>query len=793
MAGSTRRWSKRKYQEHIFDLARGKPSRHAKDNGAAESRGWFNLTFDQDSMSDMFEENSVRGSDGRPQARDTNGDTYTGWATSGAAERERFRQDQQEELRKQFRQNVKKHPAFRNKTDQEIGEIADAYLSGDDFDGDDKKETAEALKEVANYTTGDNEVAMSDERVWRNKYHPTPDKGKGEGGDKTSPTDQVQKKGESSVQLTNGRRVTSDTPLAPRTKPGSGVSPVPPPSVGTTTEHGGTGLPTDSHIRMNGGPLDIRNTSGNNSLAHLQNEQLKTAEIQAAEGRRDAQSDAATSEVSRLQRRRAERLRQDKTRYALEQEAAQFREQQRADMMERRYKNRSFRNADDWANLGRLREGEQMLDQKDYDVKVGDLVDRAKKLRSPKGRAGLGSTDLQDMDMVFKTVGKLPTTKDDKGNVSYGGNLTPAQIEALGKRISGFETRAKSNQAYAAAQAEAFNRRAADKYRQQYGLQGFSDEDVLGFHKARTAKTANDALDRMLDYGKKLGDPNKISGADREAALRQYEKDWDTIRGNVDTASIFNRAMEDKATKDKFMSDIADIGTGPGADIKQANLRRDTILRQMYKERAAAQAPAQPASVAGGSMQPVPPKVSPQSVPPRVSPQMTAIAAGLRARNTLPLSSVKPDPIAAAGIRVPDKGTESTDVPVEVGFAQKASSEFPARPEPAPEVSDQMYAFMEGRKQQNAPYLLPKRNSDPFAAAGIRVKSPEEANADLAQAKSDDDAYESVGVLTPRRERERAADAAQQDVMRAVAAMDQREDERQRSLRNPGGRMRIKW
>jgi len=386
----------------------------------------------------------------------------------------------------------------------------------------------------------------------------------------------------------NGQRQVKNAP-APASAPLAPRNPrpaAPPLSVGTTTEHSGTGLPTDSRVRVNGAPLDIRNTPANNSLAHLQNEELTATEIQAAENRRDAQSDAATSEVSRLQRRRAERLRQDKTRYALEQEAAQFREQQRADMMERRYKNRSFRNADDWANLGRLREGEQMLDQKDYDAKVGDLMDRVKKLRSPKGRAGIGlnSAEVQDMNMVLKTVGKLPKTTDADGNVSYGGNLTPAQIEALEKRIGGFESRAKANQAYAAVQAEAFNRRAADKYRQQYGLQGFSDEDVLGFHEARAKKTANDALDRMLNYGKGLSDSSEFKGGDPEA-LKRYEKDWDVIRGNVDTASIFNRAMEDKATKDKFMSDIADIGTGPGADIKQANLRRDTILRQMIKER----------------------------------------------------------------------------------------------------------------------------------------------------------------------------------------------------------------
>lgn len=384
--------------------------------------------------------------------------------------------------------------------------------------------------------------------------------------------------------VANGRPQVKNAPSAPLS-PRNQTPAAPPLSVGTTTEHGGTGLPTDSRVRVNGAPLDIRNTPANNSLAHLQNEELTAAEIQAAENRRDAQSDAATSEVSRLQKRRAERLRQDKTRYALEQEAAQFREQQRADMMERRYKNRSFRNADDWANLGRLREGEQMLDQKDYNARVGDLVKRARKLRTAEGRAGLGSIDLQDMDMVFKTVGKLSTSKDADGNVSYGGNLTPAQIEALGKRISGFESRAKANQAYAAVQADAHNSRVAEQYRQQYGLQGFSDEDVLGFHEKRARKTANDALDRMLDYGKRLGDPDKVSGMDREDALRQYEKDWDTIRRNVDVTGLFNRAMEDKATKDKFMSDSADIGTGPGADIKQANLRRDAILRQMYKER----------------------------------------------------------------------------------------------------------------------------------------------------------------------------------------------------------------
>lgn len=591
------RWDQKTYRRHMFDRGRGVRSPHEVTNtkmGTGEfidsqlkNGGWWESVWRSAGAGELSAEKEYE---------QYNNPASMSWSPfkSDSAERKQFREQDRKEVRRLFAEAMGSHHFIKSKnlSRERLGNIVDAYMSQNE---DAFQKTLRSMgvndRDAARFTRAAQESA--DQAIEGRAYgtswedddyaRPAATTGVKKGDDKTGTTGQEQK-GETSVQLANGKRVTSDTPLAPRPKPGSGASPAQPLSVGTTTEHGGTGLPTDSRVRVNGAPLDIRNTPANNSLAHLQNEQLKAAEIQAAENRRDAQSDAATSEVSRLQRRRAERLRQDKTRYALEQEAAQFREQQRADMMERRYKNRSFRNADDWANLGRLREGEKMLDQKDYDARVGDLVKRARKLRTAEGRAGLGSTDLQDMDMVFKTVGKLSTSKDADGNVSYGGNLTPAQIEALGKRISGFELRAKSNQAYAAAQAEAFNRRAADKYRQQYGLQGFSDEDVLGFHKARTAKTANDALDRMLNYGKGLSDSSEFKGGDPEA-LRRYEKDWDVIRGNVDTASIFNRAMEDKATKDKFMSDIADIGTGPGADIKQANLRRDTILRQMIKER----------------------------------------------------------------------------------------------------------------------------------------------------------------------------------------------------------------
>lgn len=378
---------------------------------------------------------------------------------------------------------------------------------------------------------------------------------------------------------TNGQRqvrTQPSAPLAPRNPRPAAPETV----VGTVGRFGGTGSATDTHVRVDGAPLDARNTGAQAALGKMQAEHLKAGEIRAAEERKDAQSAAQTSDVDRLHSREVARFQQEKNRQELSDARAQFREQQRAALMEKRYKNRSFRDAEDWKNLGTLREGEQMLDEKTYDEKVGDLVDRAKRLRSAAGRAGLGLTDLQDMDMVFKTVGKLPTEKREDGSVKYGGNLTPAQIEALGKRIGGFEANARASRARTAARVEAINRQTADAYREQYGLQGFSDEDVLRFHERRRGQAVGKALDTIAA----IGTPKDADG------VRGYEGAWDVIRRNADITGALNRALPDQAAKDRFMDDIAAI-TGEDAAARREDFRRSTIIAQLNKER---QTPAQP-------------------------------------------------------------------------------------------------------------------------------------------------------------------------------------------------------
>lgn len=424
---------------------------------------------------------------------------------------------------------------------------------------------------------------------------------------------------------TNGQRQVKNAP-APASAPLAPRNPrpaAPETVVGTTGRFGSTGLATDSRVRVNGAPLDIRNTQAQGALARTQAETLAADAIQAAERRRDVQSAAATSDVDRLHGRRVAAFQQEKNRQELRDAQDQFREQQRAAMMERRYKNRSFRDADDWKNLGTLREGEKMLDQKDYDARVGDLVKRARKLRSAEGRAGLGASDLQDMDMVFKTVGKLPTTKDGNGNVSYGGNLTPAQIEALEKRIGGFESRAQDSRDRTAARVAALNSRAADAYREQYGLQGFSDEDVLAFHNRRRGQSVGKALAAIAA----IGTPKDADG------VRGYEEAWDVIRRNADVTGAFNRAMEDQATKDRFMEDSAAI-TGEDAAMRREDLRRSAVIAQLNKERQPRQTE-QGANLAAGFSAPVPTAQAPAE-----------------------------DPLRAAGVRVPDRTGATGDVTV---------------------------------------------------------------------------------------------------------------------------------
>lgn len=430
----------------------------------------------------------------------------------------------------------------------------------------------------------------------------------------------------------------ASAPLAPRNPRPAAQETV----VGTTGRFGSTGLATDSRVRVNGAPLDIRNTRGQGALAEGQAETLKADAVQAAEHRKDVKSAAATADVDRLHGRRVAAFQQEKNRQELRDAQDQFREQQRAAMMERRYKNRSFRDADDWKNLGTLREGEKMLDQKDYDAKVGDLVKRARKLRSAEGRAGLGASDLQDMDMVFKTVGKLPTTKDGNGNVSYGGNLTPAQIEALEKRIGGFESRAQDSRDRTAARVAALNSRAADAYREQYGLQGFSDEDVLAFHNRRRGQSVGKALAAIAA----IGTPKDADG------VRGYEEAWDVIRRNADVTGAFNRAMEDQATKDRFMEDSAAI-TGEDAAMRREDLRRSAVIAQLNKERQPRQTE-QGANLAAGFSAPVPAAQAPAE-----------------------------DPLRAAGVRVPDRtgaagDVTKNDVPVAVLFPRKKKEDTQA-------------------------------------------------------------------------------------------------------------------
>lgn len=645
------RWDQKTYRRHRFNQGRGVRSPHEVTNtpqGTAEfidsqlqNGGWWEATWRGAGAGKLS---------AAKEYEQYNNPASRGFSpfTSDSDERRKFREQDRKEVRQQFAQALKDHHFVQDRkvTQGRLDKIVDAYMSQDD---DRFQKTLRSMgvsdRDAVRFTRAAEEAASkaiegkdyggswSDDSYQKN---PVIDSTNG-GSEPLKPAGQTKATGPANGQK-QVKTVPASAPLAPRNPRPAAPETV----VGTTGRFGSTGLATDSRVRVNGAPLDIRNTQAQGALARTQAETLTADAIKAAEHRKDVQSAAATADVDRLHSRRVAAFQQEKNRQELRDAQDQFREQQRAAMMERRYKNRSFRDADDWKNLGTLREGEQMLDQKDYDAKVGDLVKRARKLRSAEGRAGLGASDLQDMDMVFKTVGKLPTTKDDNGNVSYGGNLTPAQIEALEKRIGGFESRAQDSRDRTAARVAALNSRAADAYREQYGLQGFSDEDVLAFHNRRRGQSVGKALAAIAA----IGTPKDADG------VRGYEEAWDVIRRNADVTGAFNRAMEDHATKDRFMEDSAAI-TGEDAAMRREDLRRSAVIAQLNKERQPRQTE-QGANLAAGFSAPVPAAQAPAE-----------------------------DPLRAAGIRVPAKtgatgDVTKNDVPVTVLFPRKKKEDTQA-------------------------------------------------------------------------------------------------------------------
>ena len=68
-AARRNRWSKREYQQHILQLARGKPGRE-DDAGEVVSKNWWNAN--QDSMSHMYEQEEIDVNG----AKDANGSAY---------------------------------------------------------------------------------------------------------------------------------------------------------------------------------------------------------------------------------------------------------------------------------------------------------------------------------------------------------------------------------------------------------------------------------------------------------------------------------------------------------------------------------------------------------------------------------------------------------------------------------------------------------------------------------------------------------------------------------------------
>ena len=334
------RWSKREYQQHIFQLARGKPGRE-DDVGEVASKNWWNAN--QDSMSHMYEQEEIDVNG----AKDANGEAYQQFWGGDKADRARYRADKQAELKKQFRANLSKDPAFKDKTRKEIGDIADAYLSGDDFNGSGSEETAAALKEVADYTTGDGEVAMSDEQTWRKSY---PRKA----STKTNePSAADTAKTGSSPTVSNGKQKSKDATPSANTAPIAPRQQAPAQTDVTTDSRYDKLSGSDTGVRVNGAPVESGDTATRSHIKYAQREAAQTDALQKRRTRQriqnDAQSDARRLAQEHLANQDAlnANLKARDERLRAEREAAHKKR------MDERYKSRTLTGKADWENLGR--------------------------------------------------------------------------------------------------------------------------------------------------------------------------------------------------------------------------------------------------------------------------------------------------------------------------------------------------------------------------------------------------------------------------------------------------------
>jgi hypothetical protein len=351
-------------------------------------------------------------------------------------------------------------------------------------------------------------------------------------------------------------------PLTPRPVVTGGGNPA-----SVSTENHSLNASTTNPETVVNGLSDRHDTPTVGHLKGAARNDAATLETNADTNRKDA---AAKARVRDVERTIQERQAKDAVLDDAEAKRKARHERRMNDIMEQRYKNRSFRDAKDWENLGHLREGETALSKEDYNKRVGELLERAQKMRSAEGRAGMSQDEVRDMLTMFKTVGNV--AKGEDGN--YTGNLTAAQMDALEKRMNGLEASRDNRRAMTKARIAALDHDNATRYREQYGLDGFSDKDVLDFHKRRVERESNDALNELTSMG-----PAKTA-----EDLAKFDKAWDRLRSSTNITAAFDRAMRDPEAKAKYMDTIA----GLSPEEREAH-RKATILSQLQHEQGTAE------------------------------------------------------------------------------------------------------------------------------------------------------------------------------------------------------------
>jgi hypothetical protein len=372
-------------------------------------------------------------------------------------------------------------------------------------------------------------------------------------------------------KVSNGKNKLSGS-TDPKTSPPLTPRPVPDSEVRTTQRNSGT---TNSDTVVDG-ISDGNQTEIKNNLEGAARAKTGALLSNAKTAKKDAEAAGRVSDEERA-------IREREAKDTLHEDARARREKKHKDrmaaIMEDRYKNRSFRDAADWENLGRLREGDTVLSKEDLNKKVTDLLARAKELRYGENRHVLSPNEFRDMTALFKIVGKAEKGAD--GN--YSGNFTKAQLEALDKRIKGFETtrdsRIESSKAQTASLLASVNRENAAKYREQYGLHDFSDAEVLAFRERRKKADAKKALDELLSMEKENEKKNEKAPVTKED-ITKFDAAWDKLRMNTNITDAFNRAMAKKEDKEAYMDAVAGISS----PYMREYFRKSTILNQLRKE-----------------------------------------------------------------------------------------------------------------------------------------------------------------------------------------------------------------